>query len=135
MGNYIEIDPEADYPSLRPADMHWLADDEAGWAEGQVDGSESSDVAAVLRTLARRLADERRKSVGQIDVMRMGMMQQQAYHRLLGKVFIHHKDCEDCVEMMRTILTMIAQNIEHIEQLMPEDERVKVPGEAPGGAA
>ncbi len=64
-----------------------------------------------------------------LAVLRLNMMQQQAYHRLLGTVFVHHKDCPSCRPQMEAILNMIAQNIEHLDSLLPMQERSRIPGD------
>lgn len=131
MGSYIETDPEEHDATVEDDNLAWLQEDELNWAKGSVSGSDPGDIQAALGTLMNRLAEARRTSVRNIDVMRMNMMQQQAYHRLLGNVGVHHKDCPECALVMAKILTMIAQNIEHVETLLPEHEQVRLPDETP----
>jgi hypothetical protein len=121
MGSYIEIDPEQ-HEDATPNEA-WLEADERDWLAGSVEGSEPSDVKLALRVLAARLADERKQTTRQLDVLRLNMVQQQAYHRLLGQVYAHHRDCDSCAPLLRMMGEMIAQNIEHLDSLLPEEER------------
>lgn len=79
--------------------------------------------------LAQALLKARQHTADLMQVAGLTMMQQQAYHRLLGSVFVHHKDCLTCRPQMQAILEMIAQNIEHLDSLLPEAERAKVPAD------
>lgn len=82
---------------------------------------------ASLVELTEELGSQRQLNDHLKQVLLLNMTQQQAYHRLLGSIFVHHKDCMQCRQTMQTILEMIAHNIEQLDTLLPEDERAKVP--------
>lgn len=80
--------------------------------------------------LQEQLDSQRELNDRLMEVLSLNMVQQQAYHRLLGNnVFVHHKDCMQCRPTMEAILGMIAHNIEQLDTLLPDEDRAKVPSD------